>query len=622
MDHKEEIRKSLKFLNNNTTFKEEYFPKRPALDLEFKNITYTISYRRKMKLVEKSILHGVSGEFRSGELTAIMGPSGAGKSTLLNILAGYIQRGSGGLVYVNGEDRRIPGIHNFLRLSCYIQQDDALRPLLTVNESMMIAAHLKLGIRIPLQKKKEQVHEILLMLGLSNHHNTLTKQLSGGQKKRLSVALEMITNPPVLFLDEPTTGLDSLSCSQCVSLLKNLANQGRTVVCTIHQPSALIFEKFDHLYAVAGGKCIYQGGVQALVPYFSQLDLNCPPYHNPADFLIEVAIGEYKSDNEKLALIASSKGRLIYNSKCNDFESDNYRPRTVALSSNEIREFTNYLPKGPPAILQAFYLFSRSLTILRRSKFQLLLRLVAHVAIGLIFGYLYEGVGDNASRVLANSVFLYGSNLFLIYTGQMAVILAFPLEMEVLKREHFNRWYSLAPYIFSMLLIEIPFQALCSVTYLVPSYILTAQPLETFRMSYFVTVSTVTSLTAQSTGFLIGATVPVSIAVFVGPVLMVLFSVFGFAIRLADVTIMFKWLHYFSFIRASYQSLLYCVYGMNRSPLKCDQQFCQFRYSETWVKEMDIHDFDISVEFLYICFTCCLVYLIMSFCIWMRLNRR
>ncbi|KAJ6646153.1 ATP-binding cassette sub-family G member 1, partial [Pseudolycoriella hygida] len=285
-----------------------YFPKRLSMNLQFEDIKYTVgkfSFQNR-KFENKTILNGLTGEFKSGELTAIMGPSGAGKTTLLNILAGYVETGVTGVIKVNGKHRS-NNSQSFRSFAAYIHQEDALRPYLTVCEAMTIATNLKLGYNVTKEYKSQMIKNILVLLGLEKRYKTYTGRLSGGQKKRLAIALEMINNPPIIFLDEPTTGLDSSSCTQCITLLKRLAQEGRTIICTIHQPSALIFEMFDKLYAVAGGNCIYQGPARQLVPFMANVGLQCPSYHNPADFLMEVASGDYGNDLTKVMSSAVEK---------------------------------------------------------------------------------------------------------------------------------------------------------------------------------------------------------------------------------------------------------------------------------------------------------------------------
>lgn len=122
------------------------------------------------------------------------------------------------------------------------------------------------------------------MLRLTKARDTLTARLSGGERKRLSIAQELVNNPPVIFLDEPTTGLDDLSSSQCIQLLKMLARGGRTVICSVHTPSAKLFDMFDHVYIVSEGQCVFQGKGRDIVPFLAGLGLNCPKTYNPADF--------------------------------------------------------------------------------------------------------------------------------------------------------------------------------------------------------------------------------------------------------------------------------------------------------------------------------------------------
>nr|XP_029719916.1 ATP-binding cassette sub-family G member 1-like [Aedes albopictus] len=654
--------------NNNTMYhngffeKEDYhFPKRPPVDIEFRDIRYTvkkINYS-KAKLESKEILHGLNGSFNSGELTAIMGPSGAGKSTLLNILAGYVSSGVSGLVQVNGKNRS----HNsqsFRKLSCYIQQHDALRPWLTVNEAMSCATHLKLGFSISPEEKKKLIEKILFMLGLEQKGNTPTHGLSGGQKKRLAIALEMISNPPILFLDEPTTGLDSSSCTQCVSLLKRLAQDGRTIICTVHTPSALLFEMFDKLYTVTQGHCFYQGPVKELLPFLSNLGYNCPSYHNPADFMMEIAVGEYGADVSKV-IKAALKKYYEMSSECikldpvfDDVKSAVTRydfadtdPKNADTS--KVQEMLQLKDRGgvgdagdldpqgnelcpeivdntkPASLMMQFLLLLyRNLLMLRRNYYLLGIRLIAHASVATLFGYIYQGVGPNANQVLANYVYLYGSMLMLVYTGKMAVVLSFQLEMESLTREHFNRWYKLGPYFLSILIIEVPVQIACSLIYVVISYHLTGNYYTFDRFVLFALFCVAGSISAQAWGFFIGASLSIKLAVFIGPILAVLFSVFGFCTRYVDITPLFQWMWHISYYRASFHGILNSVYGMDRDDLFCPetQIYCHFKNPVLFQKDMDIEHVDMEKNFVLIVSIVITMYIGTLFVLWYKLNKR
>ncbi|CAH0387257.1 unnamed protein product [Bemisia tabaci] len=571
--------------------------KRPPVDIEFSDLTYVVPVGRNG---HKMILRSISGLFKSGELTAILGPSGAGKSTLLNVLAGYKTQDATGAIYVNGRPR---DMKQFRKLSRYIMQEDLLQPGITVVESIRIAADLKLGNTLSRKEKSETVEEIMSLLSLARCRNTLTTLLSGGERKRLSIALELVNNPPVIFLDEPTTGLDDVSSAQCITLMKALAAEGRTVICSIHTPSARLFAMFDHVYIVSEGQCVFAGQNQHIVPFLAQHDLYCPKHYNPADFMIEVSSGEYGNFTEKLSKTVDN-GRCFRWNQENQSSSirrplgrDDRGPRkTYESHSKHLYDFDS------SSWSQFLILLNRMILQHRRNKGYLLLKAVMFVFVSLIIGGMFFQMGNDGSKTIFNFGFCFVTIIVFLYIPMLPVLLHFPQEVQLLKREYFNRWYSLNAYFFAMIFSRIPLQMMLSTVYIVLAYFLTDQPMEWSRGLKFAAICYLIAITSEGMALTISSRLSIVNSVFVGPCLSVpLMLLAAYGLGDSDhIPILIRLAMYFSYLRYGLEGLTMAIYGDNRAKMMCptEEMVCELREPRALLKEVGMEDVDYWTDFV------------------------
>lgn len=255
----------------------------------------------------KRILDNVSGYINSGTLMGIMGSSGAGKSTLMTTLA--YRRPPGTIVHgdivVNGQP-----VGAFMhKLSGFVYQDDIFIGTLTVREHLSFMIQLKLRHHMTSEEMNARIHQVLSRAVLNKNclerkigeDSDFKKVLSGGEKKRLSIATELISDPLILFCDEPTTGLDSYSAQAVMTTMKKLANAGTIIICTIHQPSQAIFEQLDQVTFLADGRLAYSGTPKKSVEFFQSIGLEAPAQTNntnPACYLMSALSGDGKKSSK------------------------------------------------------------------------------------------------------------------------------------------------------------------------------------------------------------------------------------------------------------------------------------------------------------------------------------
>ncbi|KAK6199553.1 uncharacterized protein RJT21DRAFT_121932 [Scheffersomyces amazonensis] len=254
--------------------------------LSFENVSYTVK--------GQTVLKNVFGIVQPRECLAILGGSGAGKTTLLDILAG---KNKGGIVtgdiYVNGN---ILENEDYKRIVGYVDQEDHLIPTLTVYETVLNSALLRLPRDMTLRQKEARVVEVLNELRILNIKDRVIgsdfkRGISGGEKRRVSIACELVTSPSVLFLDEPTSGLDAYNARNVIeSLVKLSRDFNRTIVFTIHQPRSNIVSLFDKLILLSEGDLVYSGDMIKCNDYFARNGYQCPLGYNIADFLIDITV--------------------------------------------------------------------------------------------------------------------------------------------------------------------------------------------------------------------------------------------------------------------------------------------------------------------------------------------
>lgn len=536
--------------------------------IQTKKLSYTFhslydEYRhflfwKSVKVSPRFIVKNVDFEARPGEITAIAGPSGAGKTTLLEILAGKISpRKVSGEVLVNDHPMHID---SYRRLSGYVTQEDVLFPLLTVEEVLTYGALLRVsgGKRVA----KHRVKVLMKELGLEHISGSRIGEgsshgISGGERRRVSIGMELVHDPAVLLIDEPTSGLDSASALHVISLLKMMAvSQGKTIILTIHQPGFRILELFDRLVLLSNGYVLHNGSLDLLEERLKKAGYHIPPHINVLEFAIDIS----SSITIKTSEAPNSKPV---------FETDVESEGSAENSCHSVRISTSCDKKKFPSysnsqFREVLILGERFCKNIFRTKELFATRIIQAVVVGFILGTIYMNVTNNIGKVaLQSRLGFFAFSLSFLLSSMTEGLPIFLQERRILMRETSRGAYRVLSYVLANTIVFLPFLLMVGLLFSTPVYWLIGLRRDLDGFLYFFLVVWVVVLMSNSFTACCSALVPnfiMGTSIIAG--LMGAFFLFsGYFIAQENIPSYWIFMHYLSLFKYPFESLVINEYG-------------------------------------------------------------
>ena len=432
---------------------------------------YSLDIEKRDSLKKKSqisILKPITASFEPGVLNVIMGPSGSGKTSLLNLMACRLVNSIRTKYQMNGEmlfNGAVPS-EGVIRSICgYVtQDDDSLLPYLTVRENLHFAAGLRLPTHLSKDEKIQRAEAVLLKMGLRDCADTLVgnamvKGVSGGEKRRVTISIQILTEPRVLILDEPTSGLDAFTATSIIDVLRGLADEGRTLILTIHQSRSDLFKHFGNILLLArGGYPVYAGKGSQMLSHFAALGHNCLVATNPADFALDLitvnlqhSAKEIKSREQVRSLITS----------WTDASSPMVRAPTHIATPAELGS----LARAVTPFHVAFpLLLRRSFINFRRNPPSIIARTTQVMGFGIILTLFFAPLKSDYYSVQTRLGFIQ-EFAALYFVGMLQNVAVYPDEKQVFYSEHDDNAYSLEAFFFQYTVAEIPFEIFTSLLF-------------------------------------------------------------------------------------------------------------------------------------------------------------
>jgi ABC-type multidrug transport system ATPase subunit len=556
----------------------------PLVELKLQNICYSpvsaaISKGKEKKRI--AVLQNVSTTISPYKLTAIMGPSGSGKTSFMSVAADLVRSDDileGSLITANGEEGHLPK-----RLIGVVWQDDLLLSNLTVEENIYFAARLKTPEETPDSEVRQVVEETMEELGLTHVRSSLVGSslagrggISGGERKRVAVASELVVRPSLLILDEPTSGLDATTALALLATLRDLANMGHSVAVVIHQPRTTIYNMFDHLLLLSKGHTIYNGPPSKVRAYLESCPsvTELPPETGIADWLMDIVTEDERRPGgavlwQRWAECSENKDCALM--KVEDEKSQNNNVTRTKRRMSSLKEL-----REAPKFNTGFRMQLRLLTQ-RTIKQQRGEKLTVTAAI-LQFTYLFFSallwwrLPDNTGWIFERN-----SLLFFIIIAQsngivVSAVTVFQQERALLRRERAKKMYAVLPYFLAKTASDMTNNILLPllygmVVYWTAGFRPTAEAYFKFIIAFYLTIST-----AQSMGLWLSIAIPsMQIALILAPPITLFFMIMGgFYIPISNMHIGIQWASWVSFARYGYSALIINEYGGRDIPCTTD----------------------------------------------------